>query len=327
MGWFDFLKKNKNRQGEDQENKPASNEDVDQAERAKSALKLDAGAEATMQREAILLQILDGLYDNPMKFLMQKRAKTEILKHLNAFLDSRPAAKDFWSNEGKGITSVVSDLLDEADKFAIERGMRTSPQRQSLIINIVMLGGVLGLFIVMYSIPDENVRNVMTQALLFVMCAMCCVPQFLQRYLNSRQMKFQAAHGADFTKTVTSKLEVVHDMVQYLLTDIRETLLVAGNDVTNIRFQLWNSDYKDIKVLDSKVVPGMAKTVYIVRFMKDVEDEEDSGPEMPVSTGPDSDVDFETDPASSAADSDDVDAEDDAENGLPGSDPREKKYP
>ncbi len=331
MGWFDFLKKNKKKEGEGSENKPASSDEVDQAERAKSTLNLDASSEAVMQREAILLQILDGLYDNPMKFLLQKRAKVEILKQLTAFLDSRPAAKDFWSNEGKEIIPSVSKLLDDADKFAAEKGLRSSPQKQSLIVNVVMLGGIVALFVIMYSIPNAEVQAVMMNSLMYVMCAMCCVPQFLQRFLNSKYAKFQAANSAEFTKTVTSRLEILHDMVQYLLTDIRETLLTAGNDITNIRFQLWNSDYKDIKVLDSKVVPGMAKTVYIVRFVKDVEDEEDEaeiGPVIPSSSGPDSDVDFETDPRYKGAASDDnVDEDYDAEVGSSGSDSREKKYP
>jgi hypothetical protein len=322
MGWFDFLKKNKKPQTEDTEKAPASNVDVDQAERTKSALNLDAGTEAIMQKEALMLQILDGLYDNPMKYLMQKRAKVEIAKMLNAFLDSRPGIRDFWSKEGKEIVPAVLSLLDDADKFAAERGMSSSPQRQTLIVNVVMLGGVVALF----TIP--GVMQFLGTFYIVIMCALCCVPQFLQRYLSSRLAKFQAANGSEFAKTVTSRLEIMHDMVQYLLTDIRETLLTAGNNISNIRFQLWNSDYKDIKVLDSKVVPGIAKTIYVVRFVKDDEDEEDDGPVIPTSTGPNSDVDFETDPNNKSADSDEDDSgdEDEAEVDSSGSGP-EKKYP
>ncbi|MEX2680536.1 MAG: hypothetical protein Q6373_002980 [Candidatus Sigynarchaeota archaeon] len=314
MGWFDFLKKNKKKEGEDPKGTPASNDDVDQVEKGKSPLNLDANAEATMQREAILLQILDGLYDNPIKFMLQKRAKVEILKHLTTFLDSRPAAKEFWTKEGKDIIATVSNLLDDADKFAYEKGLRMSPQKQSLIVNVAMLGGVVALFILMYTIPDDNVRTILTSSMIYVLCALCCIPQLLQKFLNSKYMKFQAANAPEFTKRVTSRLEILHDMVQYLLTDIRETLLTAGNDVSNIRFQLWNSDYKDIKVLDSKVVPGMAKTVYIVRFTKDVEDENE--PEMPPASGPDSDVDFETDPRNAKVDKENIDADEKDDNDI-----------
>nr|MDO8085317.1 hypothetical protein [Candidatus Sigynarchaeum springense] len=326
MGWFDFLKKNKNKEGEDKKGAPSSNDDVDQAEKGKSALNLDASAEATMQREAILLQILDGLYDNPMKFIMQKRAKVEILKHLTTFLDSRPAAKEFWTKEGKDIVTSVSNLLDDADKFAYEKGLRSSPQRQSLIINIAMIGAVAVLFVLMYSIPDDGIKMIITNSMIYVLCAMCCIPQLLQRFLSSKYMKFQATNAPEFTKTVTSRLEILHDMVQYLLTDIRETLLTAGNDVSNIRFQLWNSDYKDIKVLDSKVVPGMAKTVYVVRFTKDVEDENE--PEMPRASGPDSDVDFETDPNNAGTLKENGDADESVDEDIEGdSSGSEKKYP
>jgi hypothetical protein len=319
MGWFDFLKKNKKPQTENAEKAPASTANVDQAERTKSALNLNAGTEAIMQKEAILLQIMDGLYDNPMKFLMQKRARIEILKHLNAFLDSRPAAKDFWSMEGKEIIPAVTSLLDDADKFAVEKGMRSSPQRQSLIVNIVMLGGIVALF----AIP--GVMALLGSFYLVIMCAICFIPQLTQKFLNTRFAKFQAAHGAEFAKTVTSRLEILHDMVQYLLTDIRETLIANGNDLSNIRFQLWNSDYKDIKVLDSKMIPGMAKTIYVVRFVKDVEDEDEAGPVIPTSSGPNSDVDFETDPNNAGAGSED-DSGDEDETDVDSSEP-EKKYP
>ncbi len=321
MGWFDFLKKNKKPQTEDPEKTPASNTAVDRAERTKSALNLDASTEAIMQKEAILLQILDGLYDNPMKFLMQKRAKTEILKHLNTFLDSRPAAKDFWSKKEKEIVPTVASLLEDADKFAAERGLKSSPQRQSLIVNVVMLGGIVVLFAVLFSIP--GLAAIASNLYLVIMCAVCFVPQLLQKFLNQKFAKFQAANGAEFAKTVTSRLEILHDMVQYLLTDIRATLLENENNISNIRFQLWNSDYKDIKVLDSKMIPGMAKTIYVVRFMKDDEDEDEVA--IPGPSGPDSDVDFETDPSRSGTGSDDDSGDVDEDDSIPSG--SEKKSP
>ncbi|NMC07420.1 MAG: hypothetical protein GYA24_19550 [Candidatus Lokiarchaeota archaeon] len=301
MGWFDFLKKNKKSTTGDQDKPAETNADVDQADRAKSELHLDSKSEADMQKEAMLLQILDGLYDNPMKYLLQKRAKTEILKIMNTFLDARPAAKDYWSKPEKNIVQVVGDLLDDADRFAMARGLKISPQRMSLLVNIIMIGSIVAIFALMSL--NAELMAIASNFFLIIMCAMCFVPQFLQRFGSSKFAKFQAANGPDFMKTVTPRLEILHEMVQYLLTDIRETLVAAGNDISNIRFQLWNSDYRDIKVLDSKIVPGTAKTVYVVRFVKDVEDENE--PTIPPETSPDSDVDFETDPQNQSIDGDD----------------------
>jgi hypothetical protein len=317
MGWFDFLKKKKAPQGDGSEKKMPDTADVDKVDRSKSDLHLNTETEQTMQKEAVLLQILDGLYDNPMKFLMQKKAHAEILKQLAAFLDSRPATKDYWSKEGKEILPVITGLLTDADAFAVAKGLKRSPQRMTLIINIAMLGGIIGIFTLLFAVPA--LAGIASYIYIGAMCAMCCLPQFIQKRVMVKLTKFQEANAAEFIRANATRLEVVHDMIQFLLADIRETLIGAGNDLNQIRFQLWNSDYKDIKVLDSKIVPGQAKSVYIVRFVKD---DEDANTPEPVSTGKDADVDFDVDPSKDEAESDDVD---DVDDDLETSDSGDKK--
>lgn len=290
MGWFDFLKKKKEPQNSENHETPMNQGTgaQDSTTKPDSDLRLNQDAAVSLQKEITLLQILDMIYDSPLKLVMQKRGQAEVMKILGVFLDSRPPAKEYWLQPGKEIVPAIMDMFHKGDQFAIQRGFKQSPQNLSLILNIVILGGLVALMILLIGIGLGD----FTQYFLFaVVCVCCFLPNLTKRWVNGKIMKFQDANASEFVQLNTARLEIIHDMAQYLITDIREALTNAGNDVSMIRFRLWNSDYKDIKVLDAKLVPGMSKSMYDVRFLKD--DEDANAPETPSDMNPD--VDFEID--------------------------------
>jgi hypothetical protein len=304
MGWFDFLKKKKAPQATENGETPMNQDGGARTPPSKqdSALRLNQDAAVSLQKEITLLQILDMIYDSPLKLVLQKRGQNEVNKILGVFLDSRPPAKEYWSRPGKEIVPAINDMFHEADQFASQRGFKQSPQNLSTLLNIAVIGGMIGVIILLYAIGlQEFAMNFM----FVIVCILCFLPNLLKRWINTKIMKFQEANVSDFVKQNTARLETIHEMAQYLVTDIREALESAGNDVSLIRFRLWNSDYKDIKVLDSKLVPGMSKAMYDVRFLKDGEDA--NAPEIPSDMNPD--VDFELEPTSGNSSSDDVDGD------------------
>ncbi|HME54267.1 MAG TPA: hypothetical protein VKM55_18730 [Candidatus Lokiarchaeia archaeon] len=311
MGWFDFLKKKKEPQRTENAETPMNqgNEGENSKSSSKSGLRLNQDAAVSMQKEITLLQVLDMIYDSPLRLVMQKRGQAEVTKILGTFLDSRLAAKDYWSQPGKEIVPAIMDLFHEGDQYAMQRGFKKSPQNMSMLINIAILGGLAGIMILLFVI----VPDIATTFLLVIVCVLCFLPNLIKRWVNTKIMKFQEANASDFVRLNTTRLEIIHDMAQYLITDIREALMNAGNDVSLIRFRLWNSDYKDIKVLDAKLVPGMSKSMYDVRFLK--EDEDANAPETLSDRDPDVDFDIEPatqDPSAGDFDNDASDIDDDA---------------
>ena len=309
MGWFDFLKKGKKVKEEGAEKvkeegaekaPPSDTRSEVSRDAPKPGLNISQETETLLQQEASLLQIMDGLYDNPLKYMMQKKAQDEVVRRLTVFIESRPATKEYWSKPDKDVVQATRSLMQDGDAFARGKGLKRSPQRFMMIINIAILGGILGLFMVLSLV---GLAEAAMNFYLFIMCAVCFIPNLIQKWMGTKLFKFQEANAGEFIKQSTSKLEIIHDLVQYLLADVRETLANAGNDASKFRFRLWNSDYKDIKVMDSKIMPGMNKTFYEVRFLKD--DEDANEPEE--AGGVDGDIDFDVDSKDAAESGDDVD--------------------
>jgi hypothetical protein len=252
----------------------------------KSSQRLNKENETTIQKEAMLMQVLDGLRDYPLKFTTQKKAQAEILNMVNVFLDSRPSAKEYWSQPERNITASISTMFQDGERLVVEKGFKHSPQKLSRLITFTSLGIALGVLVAL------AIAGMGTFALTYyflIICVLCFIPKIIKKWMGGKLGKFQALSTSEFVQSHAAVGNLMHDMAQYLLTDLHEILMDSGSNILEARFRLWNSDYRDIKVLDSKFIPGMNKTMFDVRFLKD--DEDSNALETPDHGHPD--VDFE----------------------------------
>ena len=282
------------------ENEITTSDKVDRT--SKSGLHLSGEQEQTLQKESTLMQVLDGFHVYPLKFILQNRAQTELMNMIEAFLESRPTSKEYWSQEGRNILSVVRTIFHDGDQFAIEKGFKHSPQKISRMVTFTSLAIVIAVMVVLFI---AGLGDFSMTWYIIIICAFCFLPTFTRRRISDKLTRFQALNLNAFINSHADGLAIVHDMAQYLLSDIREILIDTGNDLIQIKFRLWNSNYSNIKVLDRKFVPGNTKSMNDVRFLKDGEDP--NAPDMPSDLNPD--VDFDVD--SSGKDSSTIDFDDD----------------
>lgn len=316
MGWFDFLKKKEPAPdaapGDETRAKTGAGAGPERPQDAQAQGMSPDGRKA-LQIEYTLLLFLDSVYANPLGLAHDKRSQARLLKSIVDFMDGRPAVKEYWSTPERDLLRTVGTLVSSADAYAISRGMTRSPQFLMNIVTFGISGGVFGLLILSTFIPA---LAAISSVLMYVgLCVICIVPNFLKRYVMARAAKFQAENLADFVKDHGPELEVIHDAVQYFLTDLREAMIdEVGQDVARYQIQLYNADYTGIHVMNSARVPGRAGMVYAVRFLNDGEDPATLA--AGAAGGADVDVDFSVGSGTGDGTVDDVDEDlDDPDDG------------
>nr|MDO8117507.1 hypothetical protein [Candidatus Sigynarchaeota archaeon] len=254
----------------------------------------------TLKEEYQLLMFFDMLYANPLVFVHDNRTKEKYMKILSTFMESRPKLKEYWARPEREVFSAVKNMLGKGDVFASSRGMARSPASMVNIITLVIFGGIFTFMILSSFIP--SLAPIGTPLLYIGLCVVCIVPNMLKQQAMKKVTRFQDEHLKDFMKENVKELDIVHDAAQYLISDMREALLDQNIELDSLRFQLRNSDYKGIRVLQQGKPAGQIFMAYVVRFLKDGENPD----ELPaVETGPDADVDFSVDKAED--ETDDVD--------------------
>ncbi len=285
MGWFDFLKKKKPAgespsTGDDVENKPSE-----------AQKQINEQVSKTLKEEYQLLIFLDMVYANPLVFVHDTRTKQKYMKVMTTFMESRPALKDYWARPDREVVPAVTSMLGKGDAFAASRGMARSPLAMVNIITLSIFGGIFG-FMILSSFITE-LAPIGTPLLYIGLCVVCIVPNMLKQQAMKKVVRFQDEHLKDFMKECAKELDTVHGAAQYLLSDMREVLLDQDIELDSLRFQLRNSDYKGIKVLQQGKPAGQIFMAYIVRFLKDGENPDELPPVGDSEIGTDADVDFE----------------------------------
>jgi hypothetical protein len=194
--------------------------------------------------------------------------------------------------------------------------MRGSSKSKNRNVTIIILVAVLGFLLLSNFIPAIAASGI-SQILLFVaLCVICIVPSYISRLSMKKTVQFMESHVGPFL--TEHPIEVIHDCTQYLLLDMREQLINSNIDLSRLPFQLVNSDYKGIKIINSGKNPQVGMMVYAVQFLKDGEDaDEDVRSGMAgsgIDSDVDSDIDFETDESRDAPDDEDEDEDEDEDS-------------
>ncbi|MFX0098896.1 MAG: hypothetical protein ACFFCS_04895 [Candidatus Hodarchaeota archaeon] len=304
MGWFDFLKRKKDKEESPEGEKPELHDDVDDTSPAETPV-FDPELAAILQDEFQLLKFLDTIYANPMLLLHRTKAREKYFDQMNAKLNTRPELKDILMQPERNVMAITKELLDEADKYASEHGISRSPQKFSCIVNLVILIPMLAFLVLGNLIPIlQGITSIIS---IGGMCFFCMGSQFINRWILGKYQKFQDANLSAFVEVNKWRLEVIHDSIQEMLENMRALLVENDKDLKKIDFQLLNPDYMNIKVIDSMKIMGRNQFFYKVRFLEDDEEYEEyiHDPNADVDVDVDSDVDFDVDTATS--DDDDID--------------------
>ncbi|MBD3188781.1 hypothetical protein GF325_18275 [Candidatus Bathyarchaeota archaeon] len=307
MGWFDFLKRKKKK--DERENPPSaeprasqvSTDDVELQENAPQPIGRMEGESADVeaggnvqsdqqqvseeQGEALRneyenLIFLDAIYANQLLLAHEEKSSKKFLAKLEEYMENNEDIRQKWSDSGLDAVKSLNELFSNANNFATEKGMSRSPKRTMNYLTLGITGGVLGLVIVLSLIP--SLAQVASYLMYVAICVVCLVPNVIKRYMSGKLSQFQEENLGEFNQENMGLLEEIHDMAQDILDNLKQGIEEAGLDISGFKFQLQNSDYKDIVVLNSVKQPGRVGFVYVVKFKGEGEE-----------GGPDSDVDFD----------------------------------
>ncbi|MHA1681889.1 MAG: hypothetical protein ACTSUE_13200 [Promethearchaeota archaeon] len=287
MGWFDFLKKKKRDEEARVQEKP-----IDGAESQDD--NMDGGSpevpvegedpRALLRAEFECLMFFDAIYANPLMIVHEEKIVTKYIEKLIVLTDKKPELKETWSRDRKDPIESANTLLSNANAYAKARGMKRSPRKTMSYMTIGITALVFIVVIFLSFIPVVG-----TSAMYIALCAICIVPNLLKRKIAKDSLKFQEENLGEFNENNSDLLEDVHMGAQDLLDDLREGLVEADLPLSSFKFQLQNSDYRDIKVLNSLKSPGKVGFTYVVKFLVEGEDDEEGAGVT------DSDVDFDVD--------------------------------
>ncbi|MHA1368894.1 MAG: hypothetical protein ACTSRA_04130 [Promethearchaeota archaeon] len=257
----------------------------DKSNNSNEETKLSKELQQALEQEFKIMQYFDVMYANPLIFVHSKKNRTSLLKKINQFFETRPKAKEYWSKPENDLVKNLNLVLDNADKFAREKGLASNPQTKAFQYLLIIFSAFIGSTLLLY----VYLPSISTYISWGGICVLCCISQTLTNHFAKKLRAFQVAHASEFVERYPKEMERIHDAAQYFLEDIHQTMLASGIDVSKYTLQLFNSDYKNIQVLDTRRVPNLSGFVYIVRFLKEGEDQEE------FSAKTNSDVDFEID--------------------------------
>ncbi|MHA1699332.1 MAG: hypothetical protein ACTSWN_10870, partial [Promethearchaeota archaeon] len=128
----------------------------DKSNNSNEETKLSKELQQALEQEFKIMQYFDVMYANPLIFVHSKKNRTSLLKKINQFFETRPKAKEYWSKPENDLVKNLNLVLDNADKFAREKGLASNPQTKAfqylLIIFSAFIGSTLLLYVYLPSI-------------------------------------------------------------------------------------------------------------------------------------------------------------------------------
>jgi len=192
-----------------------------------------------------IVQFLDNITEDPLLFLYNKTVrqfKYEIEKFIE---ESDSDLKDIW-NENK---IELENILKYSEELAIQNGYKRSIQKDSIIWSLPIYGVAIGVsFAMFFFVPQDIIYYVLMIPLLFL----CVSNSLVTKYIMNTRMKFRSEKTSFLKEQMKTSIERIRNVNQIILNDITDIIKENKFDLTRFKAYLYNKDYKNIKVIETK---------------------------------------------------------------------------